>query len=264
MPKAKHQIEVMCWSYSSAYRPLQLLGITLPSHSASILRRARHATSGSLPCYLVDLIRYDCTRTVVKSSPDPHISAGLSRVSAEQVQFYRKSEKFGVALSFQSTSNGSEVYMHIEASASDQWAAVGTGDAMDGSLMFVMYPGEAGHGTVISCLFVTRLTAAEVVLSVRSAHSHHEPDEVEADVEILTSGIDDGVMQAKAKWKLDDSKRFSGVDVASKKQPWIWAVGPSEGKDGDWKEANNRRSPKNELEQHSSYGMLRKSRVRHD
>ena len=200
---------------------------------------------------------------MARDRPDSHTSSGFAGVSAEQVQFYRKPENFGVALSIQSTSNGSEVYMHIEAPASDQWAAVGTGDAMDGSLMFVMYPGEDGDGTVNWCLYVAELTATEVILSVRSAHSHDEPDKVNVDVETLTSEIDDGVMQAKVKWKLDDSKRFSGVDVASKKQPWIWAVGPSEGKDGHRKEANNRRSSKNELEQHSSYGMLRESHVTH-
>ena len=195
---------------------------------------------------------------MAKNRSDSHTSAGFSRVSAEQVQFYKKSAQFGVALSYQSTSNGSEIYIHIEAPASDQWAAVGTGDAMDGSLMFVMYPGRDRDGKVSSTLFVTGLITAEVVLSVRSAHGHEEPDEVPVNVEILTSAIEDGVMQAKAKWKLEDSKSFSDVDIASKKQPWIWAIGPSEDKDGDTTEVKRRRSSENELEQHSSYGELRK------
>ena len=148
--------------------------------------------------------------------------------------------------------------MHIEAPASDQWAAVGMGNAMDGSLMFIMSPSGDGDGKVIPTLFMTGLISTEVVLSVRSAHGHDEPKEINANVEILSLGIYDGVMQAKAKWKLHDSRHFSKVDVALTKQPWIWVVRPSKGKDSDTIEGKRSRSLENELEQYSSYGKLRK------
>ena len=97
-----------------------------------------------------------------------------------------------------------------------------------------------------------------MTLSVRSAHGHHEPEEVDVNVDILLSQIGNGLMQAKAKWKLEDTSAFSKVDVASNKQPWIWAVGPSADKGGDTREGKSSMSPENELEQHSSYGALRK------
>lgn len=178
-------------------------------------------------------------------------------VSAEQVQFYRKPEQFGLALSTVPTSNGSEAYIHIKAPASSQWAAVGTADAMDGSLMFVMFPGEDEDGNVEPSLTGTRLTEQEVTFSVRSAHGHHEPQEVEIDVDVLSSGIQDGVMQATAKWKLPDSSTFSTVDITSKKQPWIWAIGPSEDKNVEAKGGKSGRSLEHKFEQHSSYGELR-------
>lgn len=130
--------------------------------------------------------------------------------------------------------------------------------------MFVMSPGGDGDGKVEPSLIGTGLTKKEVTLSVRSAHGHYEPEEVDVNVDILSSGIENSVMQAKAKWKFHDTSAFSKVDLASRKQPWIWAVGPSADKDSDTKEGKSSRSPENKLEQHSSYGELRKQQAMHD
>jgi hypothetical protein len=75
---------------------------------------------------------------------------GSVSVSASNVQFYQKSEKLGAVLATHAGSNGTDMYLHIEAPTSYQWAALGTGDAMDGSFMIVMqHSGDAGKYSVL-------------------------------------------------------------------------------------------------------------------
>ena len=60
-------------------------------------------------------------------------------------QFYDESSKIGFALS--TTSNG-DLLFQVSAPTSSGWGAIGTGDKMDGSLMFIIYPSSLKYGTV--------------------------------------------------------------------------------------------------------------------
>lgn len=60
--------------------------------------------------------------------------------AAGYVQFYELTSQLGFALS--TTSNGSSTDLLFQLSVPERagWGAVGLGDVMDGSLMFIVYP----------------------------------------------------------------------------------------------------------------------------
>ena len=68
------------------------------------------------------------------------ILALLASVSGDQAQFYDTSSNLGFALSTARNGTSTDLFFQMTASVSAGWGAVGTGDKMKGSLMFIMYP----------------------------------------------------------------------------------------------------------------------------
>lgn len=67
-------------------------------------------------------------------------------VRQNQVQFYDKSTKYGVGITSALYENGTQVRLAIVAPVQYGWAAVGSGNVMDSSVMFIVYPDETGDG----------------------------------------------------------------------------------------------------------------------
>ncbi|OAP56499.1 hypothetical protein AYL99_09678 [Fonsecaea erecta] len=156
---------------------------------------------------------------------------------AKQAQFYEKSENYGVAIS--STGNNGKVdaeefNLQISAPVSYGWAAVGTGNHMHDSLMFIIYPSGQGDG---------------VTLSVRTTSGHDTPESVSGvNATVLSSEVANGKMTATIQWHQSSSHKFNTVDVTDTKQPWIWAVGPSKQIRSNSIDAD--------IDQHSHYGVF--------
>lgn len=74
----------------------------------------------------------------------------ITRTLADQAQFYQKSENFGVAISSTQDEGNVDFRMQISAPTSYGWASVGTGDKMDKSLMFVIYPSGVDDGQLLT------------------------------------------------------------------------------------------------------------------
>jgi hypothetical protein len=60
--------------------------------------------------------------------------------AASSTQFYSDREQYAVAFGVGTASNDSEIFLTMTAPVYYQWAAVGTGDKMDGSFMVLMQP----------------------------------------------------------------------------------------------------------------------------
>jgi hypothetical protein len=84
------------------------------------------------------------------------ILAGIvSSVTAAQLQYCRVDESLrtdqclAVSTFHNSTSNSNDFYLLVSAKFENRkgYAAFGTGSTMDGSLMFVIYPGARDKGT---------------------------------------------------------------------------------------------------------------------
>ncbi|KIW12035.1 hypothetical protein PV08_09309 [Exophiala spinifera] len=127
------------------------------------------------------------------------------------VQFYEKSSRLGFALSTLREHNGSpdELLFQLRVPSEAGWGAVGTGDKMDGSLMFILYasdnPGDAtkrGHDT----------PEPSSKLSYNIVNASNDGVTLTADIKCL------------------NCTRYSrnSVDIASSAQPWIWAIGPGD------------------------------------
>ena len=71
---------------------------------------------------------------------------------ANQAQFYEKSENYGVAISSVPDNDNSDFLVQISAPINYGWTALGTGDKMDGSLMFIVFPTSSGDGKPILAL----------------------------------------------------------------------------------------------------------------
>ena len=139
----------------------------------------------------------------------------LTFSSAQQIQFYDQSTRFGFALTSTLLDNATQVYMQVSAPVSYGWAAVGTGTMMRDSTMFILYPSEDNES---------------VTLSVRTTTQHYPPKESLADrihARITESSIKDGTMMANIVWQEYSPILSGGVDPREHKQGFIWAVGPS-------------------------------------
>ena len=111
-----------------------------------------------------------------------------------------------------------DLYFHLESPAGNSWVGVGIGEEMKGSLMLIAYPnGDNG-----------------VTISPRVADGHSEPV-AQGDITISKLGTNaitgsgrnkkivvDGVCRKCTSWKYGGS-----IDLSSKAQPFIFAVGPS-------------------------------------
>jgi len=67
-------------------------------------------------------------------------SALSTAASGHDAQFYETSSNIGFALSTIQNGASADLYFQISTPKSAGWGAVGIGDSMDGSLMFMMYP----------------------------------------------------------------------------------------------------------------------------
>ena len=64
----------------------------------------------------------------------------FSSAAAEFAQFYEPASQLGFALSTTSNASSTDLLFQLLAPQSSGWAAVGVGDKMDGSLLFIIYP----------------------------------------------------------------------------------------------------------------------------
>jgi len=64
---------------------------------------------------------------------------------AGQAQFYDKSSNLGFALSVDNAS-ATDLYFQISTPIGAGWGAIGSGDKMDRSLMFIIYPSSTRNG----------------------------------------------------------------------------------------------------------------------
>ncbi|GAB7340977.1 hypothetical protein MBLNU457_7312t2 [Dothideomycetes sp. NU457] len=128
-----------------------------------------------------------------------------------QVQFLRDDLNFILATS--TASNQTTYHMLLEGPSKYGWIAVGTGDAMQNSLMFIVYPSDSSSAT----------------LSVRTASGHDTPSSIsDVPVNITSSAVSNGNMSVQFSWPADEIHQYSAVNPASSQQSFIWAVGPDQ------------------------------------
>ena len=69
-------------------------------------------------------------------------------ILAGHAQFFDKASSVGFALSTAQSETSTDLLFQISAPEHAGWAAVGTGDRMDGSLMFIIYPSGQSNGAL--------------------------------------------------------------------------------------------------------------------
>ncbi|EAS37456.3 uncharacterized protein CIMG_02810 [Coccidioides immitis RS] len=156
----------------------------------------------------------------------PHISilAWLVCLSAAaKVQFCKSNEDGSVDLCLalasyrNGTSNSNDVYLHLSSKFTGRrgWAAFGTGTGMDGSMMFIFYPGER---------------EGDVTLSVRSS-SGHLPPEAHPELpshEVIQTSVDAHYHDVHVICYACDGWPGKKIKVDTDHQPWIWATHTSQ------------------------------------
>jgi hypothetical protein len=65
---------------------------------------------------------------------------------ARHAQFFDRNSNVGLALSAARNEASTDLLFQISAPQNAGWAAVGTGDRMDRSLMFIIYPSSQSNG----------------------------------------------------------------------------------------------------------------------
>ena len=89
------------------------------------------------------------------------VVALAAQTQAKQAQFYRKSGKYGFAITSAPADGGVDFLMQISAAESYGWAAVGTGNKMDNSLMFIIYPSGQDDSQCQEFFSPSRVLAAD-------------------------------------------------------------------------------------------------------
>lgn len=142
--------------------------------------------------------------------------------SLDKVQFYDQSTTLGAAIASTVTDNGTQFLMQISAPISYGWVAIGSDHKMDKSIMFVIFPSADGK---------------RVTLSPRSTTQHYAPSVLPRTLmtaRVTSSDITNGRMTANIMWWDPDwmlgSKipNKTPINILNDKQPFIWAVGPSQ------------------------------------
>jgi len=196
------------------------------------------------------------------------------------VQFYDKPSHLGFALSTFTNSTGSgtgshqnELLFQLSVPASAGWGAIGTGDKMDGSLMFILYPSTDSEGkqVILSAggdkkLLMCHRSYSErpngrvcVIYSPSSflcssiltyqISGHDTPEAfIGLQYRVLKTSNDGSSLTADI--QCFNCTQYSGnsIDITSTEQPWIWAIGP-----GDPVRSNSQNA---DIEQHSHYGAV--------
>ncbi|KAK5215731.1 hypothetical protein LTR72_011218 [Exophiala xenobiotica] len=165
----------------------------------------------------------------------------LQLAAGSFVQFYDKPSHLGFALSTfnNSTASGTgshqnELLFQLSVPSIAGWGAIGTGDKMDGSLMFILYPSTDSD---------------EATVSVRTAGGHDTPEAFTGLQYRVLKTSNDGT-SLTADIQCFNCTQYSGnsIDITSTEQPWIWAIGP-----GDHVRSNSQDA---DIEQHSHYGVF--------
>ena len=89
------------------------------------------------------------------------VIALAAQTQANQAQFYQTSENYGVAIASVPADGRVDLLMQISAPESYGWAAVGTGNKMDNSLMFIIYPSEQDNSQCQGPFSPLRLLVAD-------------------------------------------------------------------------------------------------------
>lgn len=128
-----------------------------------------------------------------------------------------KNTQFVFAL--QADKYAGDLFFHLSAPSGNEWVAVGIGNQMAGSLMFIAYPDGNGDG---------------ITLSPRIADGHSEPtysSNIQLELQAPNTGTEDqtenifkvnGVCRSCVTW--NDGQ--GSIDLTSSAQPFIFAVGP--------------------------------------
>ncbi|KAI9846772.1 MAG: hypothetical protein M1837_003621 [Sclerophora amabilis] len=134
-----------------------------------------------------------------------------------------------------SRSGSGEIFFQLSGPSSLQWVALGQGQQMAGSNIFVMYASEDGQN---------------VTVSPRAGVGHREPMfNPETQVSLLDgSGISDGMMTANVRCSNCESWAGGEMDVRSSSSNWIWAV-----KEGDPLQSDDQSA---EIERHDENGEI--------
>ncbi|KAF2018582.1 iron reductase domain protein [Aaosphaeria arxii CBS 175.79] len=167
----------------------------------------------------------------------------ISSVTAGQLQFCRVDESLrtdqclAVSTYHNETSNSEDFYLLVSAKFENRigYAAFGTGATMDGSLMFVLYPG-AGE--------------KDVVMSLRTTNYHYppEPSDDMPDYQTIKTWIDGDYYNAQVVCYSCDTWHRNAADVTSKKQKWIFS--------NQWEYVMQTNDLKKPLGLHSDYGIF--------
>ena len=109
------------------------------------------------------------------------------------------------------TGGESDVFIQIQSPASMSWVALGQGDSMRGSRMFIIYANAAG---------------TNVTLSPRLSHGHDEPSaDNDSKVSLLMgSGIANGNMTANIFCQNCNKWNGGSMNLSGPSQSWIWAT----------------------------------------
>ncbi|KAH7563619.1 hypothetical protein J3E72DRAFT_386898 [Bipolaris maydis] len=142
----------------------------------------------------------------------------VSSVTSSQLQYCRVDESLRtdqcLALStfHNSTTNSNDFYLVVSAKFEDRkgYAAFGTGLTMDGSLMFVIYPGAQDK---------------DVTLSVRTTNYHYPPQPSDDTPEhrIIKTWVEGDYHNAQVVCYGCDTWHRNSANVTSKKQNWIFS-----------------------------------------
>jgi len=139
------------------------------------------------------------------------VSAQVANISpATDIQF-----KLNIPENTASTGNG-DIFFAISAPSSYAWAALGQGNSMGGSNMFVVYTSSSG---------------SNVTVSPRTTSGHNTPTvNTNTKVTLLEgSGVSNGVMTANIKCSNCNSWTGGTMDFAKSSGNWIYAYQPSGG-----------------------------------
>ena len=136
----------------------------------------------------------------------------------------------GVTTYINRTTSARDLSLSLSVPKKYGWGAVGIGNKMAGSTMFITYPSSIKNQTT---------------LSVRTANGHNEPHPLmDANCQSMVAYLEKEVMYTSfICYGMGDSQRLQENWEDS---PWIWAVGPQQRISSGSKKA--------ELEQHHSHG----------
>ena len=146
--------------------------------------------------------------------------------------FVEPSTGLAVAIQTYQNQSSADLLLSLSVPQSYGWGAVGIGDRMAGSTMFITYPSGSTQNAT---------------LSVRSAGGHSTPSPIHnADCQIMSSSVDGSFMRTVF------TCYGLGGDRRLRHQPeqvaWIWAVGPGAAIESSSDDAG--------ISQHETFGKL--------